>query len=472
MKPTVALPPASAVAPASSAWAAASLALSMLLSALGTSVAHVALPTLATAFGASFQAVQWVVLAYLLAMTVLVVSVGRMGDLFGRRRLMLAGIALYSLASIAAAGAPELWLLIAARAVQGVAAAVMMALSMALVADAAPAGRSGRTMGLLGTVSAAGTALGPSLGGLLIGSLGWPSIFLLNVPLGAIAFGLAFHYLPRDIRQGAPADFDVRGSVLLALTLTACALAMTLAHGATSVHAPALLVTALVAAILFVRVESRAKSPLVRLRLFRNRVIGTGFAMSALVTTVVMTTLVVGPFYLAGALLLDPAAVGAVMSAGPLVAALMGVPAGHGVDRCGAPRIILIGLAALTVGCLGLAVMPVAAGVGGYVLPLVLTTAGFATFQAANNSAVLASSEPGQRGVVSGLLTLSRNLGLIAGASAISAVFAFAAGTVDLTQVSASAVAQGAHAAFGVATGLSVAALSLAIVSARSSWQR
>lgn len=470
MNHTAASPPVSTTAHTPSAWAVAALALSMLLSSLGTSVANVALPSFATAFGASFQAVQWVVLAYLLAVTVLVVSVGRMGDLFGRRRLMLGGIAVFSLASLAGGAAPELWLLISARVVQGFGAAVMMALSMALVADAAPEGRSGRAMGLLGTVSATGTALGPSLGGMLIESLGWPSIFLLNVPLGVIAFGLAFRYLPRDIGRGAPASFDVAGSVLLALALTAYALAMTLGRGAMGPLALLLLLAALVAACVFVVVETRAKSPLVRLQLFRNRMIGSGFAMSALATTVAMTTLVVGPFYLSGALHLAPATVGMAMSAGPLVAALMGVPAGHGVDRFGAPRMTVVGLAAMAIGSLGLSVLPVATGVAGYVLPLVLTTAGFATFQAANNTAVMASSEPSQRGVVSGLLTLSRNLGLMTGASAMGAVFAFAAGATDIAQASVSAVATGAHAAFGVAALLIVVALALA--STRSPMKR
>src|SRR6478609_3191271 len=113
--------------------ALASLSLSMLLSSLGTSIANVALPTLAQAFEASFQQVQWIVLAYLLASTTLIVSVGRLGDITGRRRLLLIGIALFTLASVLCGAAPTLWLLIAARAVQGLGAAIMMALSMAFV---------------------------------------------------------------------------------------------------------------------------------------------------------------------------------------------------------------------------------------------------------------------------------------------------------------------------------------------------
>jgi MFS family permease len=154
-----------------------SLALGMLLPSLGTSIANVALPTFAEVFSASFQQVQWVVLAYLLAMTTLIVGVGRMGDLFGRRRLLMLGIAIFSVASLLASLSPRLELLVAARALQGIGAAFMMALTMAMASAVVPKAQTGSAMGLLGTMSAVGTALGPSLGGVLIAKIGWQSIF-------------------------------------------------------------------------------------------------------------------------------------------------------------------------------------------------------------------------------------------------------------------------------------------------------
>src|SRR4030088_2417510 len=179
-------------------WALASLSLSMLLASLGTSIANVALPTLAQAFSASFQEVQWIVLAYLLTITALIVRAGRLGVITGRRRLLLAGIFLFTTASVLCGLAPTLWLLIAARAAQGVGAAIMMALTMAFVGETVPKQQTGSAMGLLGTMSAIGTALGPSLGGVLIAGLGWRALFLVNVPLGIVAFLLAYRYLPAD----------------------------------------------------------------------------------------------------------------------------------------------------------------------------------------------------------------------------------------------------------------------------------
>jgi MFS family permease len=443
--------------------ALAGLALATLLSSLGTSIPNVALPTLVEAFGTSFQAAQWVVLAYLLAVTTLVVSVGRLGDLLGRRRLMLAGISLFTLASTLCGVASELWMLLAARVFQGFGAAVMMALSMALVGDTVARERSGQAMGFLGTMSAVGTALGPSLGGLLVATLGWRSLFLLNVPLGLLALGLAYQALPTKRPHGQATTFDLPGSLLLAATLLAYALAMTPGKGSFGLASVALLAISLGGGGLFVLAQSRTGSPLVPLGLFGDRLIRAGFVMSTLGTAVAMSTLVVGPFYLARGLGLAPAAVGLVMTAGPLVAALAGVPAGRAVDRFGAPTVTVAGLAAMATGCMALASSPLRFGIAGYVGPLVLTTAGFASFQAANNTAVLSSTEASQRGVVAGLLQLSRNLGLVTGASLIGAVFAHATHGANPGEAGPLAVATGAHAAFGTAAACAVAALLVAL---------
>ncbi len=469
MPRTISLSQPSARNAPKASWALASLALAMLLSSLGTSIANVALPTLVEAFDTSFQSAQWVVLSYLLAVTTLVVSVGRLGDLFGRRRLMLGGIAVFTLSSVACGAAEHLPVLIAARVGQGFGAAVMMALSMALVGDAVPKERGGQSMGFLGTMSAVGTALGPSLGGLLISMLGWRSLFLLNLPLGLLAFGLAYRALPTDVPPDRRPSFDGLGSALLAATLVAYALSMTLGKASFGPKSIALLVLALSGAGLFALSQMRTRSPLVRLSLFSDRSISAGFAMSTLVTTVAMTTLVVGPFYLARGLGLGSATVGLVMTAGPLVAALSGVPAGRAVDRFGARWVMVAGLASMAIGCIALASTPLSFGIAGYVVPLVVTTAGFATFQAANNTAVVSTTHASQRGVVSGLLNLSRNLGLVTGASVMGAVFARGTHATNVADAAPAAIAVGAHIAFAAAAAFVIAALFLAIRFARTS---
>ncbi len=404
-----------------------------------------------------------IVLAYLLAITTLIVSAGRLGDIIGRRRLLLAGICLFTVASLLCGVAPTLWLLIAARAAQGLGAAIMMALTVALVGEAVPKARTGSAMGLLGTMSAIGTTLGPSLGGVLIAGFGWRVIFLVNVPLGILNYLLANRYLPVD-RRGPKSDqagIDTIGTLLLALTLAAYALAMTIGRGSLGPLNMALLVAVVFGAGLFVFAETITASPLIRLTIFRNPVLSASLAMSTLVSTVMMATLVVGPFYLSLALGLDAAYVGIVMSAGPLAAALTGVPAGRIVDHFGASRMIIAGLAGMAAGCFTLSLMLARFGVCGYIAPIVVVTVGYALFQAANNTAVMADIRPDQRGVLSGMLSLSRNLGLITGASVMGAVFAHASATSDITTASPEAVATGMGITFFVAAILIVAALAI-----------
>ncbi len=195
------------------------------------------------------------------------------------------------------------------------------------------------------------------------------------------------------------------------------------------------------------------------------RVLSAGLAMSALVLTVMMATLVVGPFYLSRALGLDAAHVGLVLSVGPLVAALTGVPAGRIADRFGAHRMTIVGLIAMAAGSFLLSLMPATLGIAGYVAPIVVITSGYALFQTANNTAVMTEIRADQRGVISGLLNLARNLGLVTGASAMGAVFALATAASDVTAAPPAAVAVGLRITFFVAGLLIVAALAIAAAS-------
>ncbi|MFF0526917.1 MFS transporter [Nocardia amikacinitolerans] len=425
------------------------LSLSMLLPSLSVSIANVGLPSMAVALDATFHEVQWIVIAYLLAITTLIVGAGRLGDLVGRRRLLVLGIAVFTVATLLCGLAPNLPLLIAARALQGVGAACMMALAMASVGAVVPAHRTGSAMGLLGTMSAVGTALGPSLGGLLIDVFGWRAIFFAAVPVGMLALALTLR-LPADAAAGTSARrFDTLGTVLLAVTLGAYALAVT--AGSFGLLSLGLLGVAGAGLALFAVTESKVSFPLLTLGMLRDPVLAVGLTTSTLVSAVMMTTLVVGPFHLGSALGLGTIAVGLVMSAGPAVSALTGVPAGRATDRFGSRTMVIVGLVGIIAAALTLSVMPVVAGVLGYLLPLVVCTASYATFQAANNTAVMKDVAAQQRGLGSGMLNLSRNLGLMTGASVMGAVFARAAGTPDLTASTPAEIARGTHWTFAVA---------------------
>jgi EmrB/QacA subfamily drug resistance transporter len=433
----------------------ASLSLSMLVSSLGASIANIGLPTLVQAFNTSFQVVQWVMIVYLLAITTSIIAVGRLGDRIGRRRLLLLGIGLFTTASGLCAIAPDIWRLLSARIAQGLGAAVMMAMTMALVGETLGKENTGRAMGLLGSMSAIGTALGPSLGGALIFGFGWQAMFLVNVPLGLLAFILVYRYLPGSQSQWQKDNgrFDWPGTLLLGLTLACYALSMTLGHGDFGVINLLLLLFAGLGTGLLIRLENNTASPLIPLALFRQPGLSSGLVMSALVMTVMMTSLVVGPFYLTRGLGLTVGQAGLAMSAGPLVAALFGVPAGRLVDRLGAKKITAVGLAVMT---LGAGVMSLSQGVFGYVAPLCLITLGYSLFQVANNTALMKHAALEQRGVISGMVNLARNLGLITGASAMGALFMLAANTDDIKLATAEAISHGMRVTY-LAAGILVA---------------
>ncbi len=379
------------------------LALSMLLASLGTSIANIALPTLAAAFSAPFHQVQGVVIAYLATLTLSSVVVGRLGDIHGLRRMHLAGLALFAVSSLLCGLAPNLWLLVGARALQGVAAAVLMTLSMALMRETAGEARIGRAMGLMGTMSALGTALGPALGGVLLGAGGWRGIFLIQAPMALLALVLAMTSLPQDAPQ-----------------------------------------------------QDGRRAPR---WVWPDRGLRLNLLLNIVVAAVMMTTLVVGPFYLGLSLGLQAAVIGLVMSVGPAISILSGVPSGRMVDAWGYRPVLATGLALLSAGCLGLSLLPDRLGVTGYIIAVLILTPGYQLFQAANNTGVLADVARDQRGVVSGLLGLSRNIGLVLGASAMSAVFALAVGTGDVGQASPMAITHGMQMTFLLAGGLMLAAL-------------
>jgi EmrB/QacA subfamily drug resistance transporter len=438
----------------------------MLMPSLDTSIAQMGLPILAQGFGASFQAVQWVVLAYLLTITTLIVSAGRLGDIVGRRRLLLIGVALFTLSSLFCGLAQDLPQLVIARGVQGMGAAIMMALTTAMVSEIVPKARIGAAMGLLGTMSAVGSCMGPSLGGLLIAGFGWRAIFLINIPVGLINLALAWKYLPLSVIPTTRPRFDIIGTIVLAATLAAYALAMTWGEGHFTAINLALLLASLVGLVAFIQVQARVAAPLLRLAMFRDRPLSVGLTSNVIVFAVIVTTFIVGPFYLTHVLRLTPGEMGLAMSAGPLVSALTGIPAGRLVDRLGFTAMTRIGLLGMALGLVAFTLAPGMFGVAGYVAANVLVTIHYALYQAANNTGLMRDVAPEQRGIVGGMVSLSRNLGLVTGAAVLGAVFAIAAGG-DATVAGATDLAFAMRVTYGTAAAMITAALALRLLEKR-----
>ena len=386
------------------------LGLSILLASLGTSIVNIALPTLAKVFLLPFIQVQAVVIGYLISLTITVVIAGRLGDRYGCKSMLIVGLVIFSLASLLCSVAPSLWILVAARSFQGIGAAFLMTLAMALTRQTVSKSQLGRAMGMLGTITALGTALGPVLGGLLIALSGWQSIFGLQFILASIAIILAWVLLPNDcIRKQIP-------------TLSSWQPDQNIT--------PNLMVNLLVAAVM-------------------------------------MTTLVIGPFYLSLGLSLNQIQVGLIMGIGPVVAILSGIPSGRLVDRWGSRYIVAIGLIFLIIGSFMLAIIPKLMGLSGYIFPIIILTLGYQLFQAANNTMTLADVPKARQGVVSGLLSLSRNMGLIIGASVMGAIFSFGVGTIQFNQATALAIIDGMQFTFLCAGALMIVGLLISCVSFR-----
>ncbi|MCO4314428.1 MFS transporter [Pectobacterium versatile] len=379
------------------------LALAILSASLGTSIANIALPTLTAVFSAPFAQVQAVVIAYLAAMAVSVVIAGRLGDRYGLKPVFIAGLGLFAIASLLCAIAPQLWQLIAARALQGIGAAFLMTLGMALLRQTAGEKHVGRAMGIVGTVSALGTALGPSVGGFLLAIAGWRSLFWIQIPLVTIVLFMAFTLLPATpVKEKA----SLSGGLSL-----------------------------------------------------RNTTLLPNLTINAAVTAVIMTTLIVGPYYLGLGLGLKETLVGLVMAIGPAVATFSGIPSGRLVDTWGFRRALTAGISLVATGTFMLAILPNLLGVTGYILAIIVLTPGYQLFQAANNTATLAEVPGNQRGTVSGLLNLSRNIGLIAGASIMGQVFALGVGTEDFTHAAPASLANGMQLTFFLAGAMVLVAI-------------
>lgn len=444
----------------------AALALAILLASLGVSIVTVALPALARDFSAPAGQLQWVVLAYLLSVTVAILAAGRLGDLVGNRTIFLAGLGVFTMAAAACAVAPTPDALIAARVAQGVGGAILMALPISIIRETVPNERTGAAMGLMGTMSAVGTALGPSFSGLIIAWSEWRWAFLLLATAGAAVWIFAARAIPatQSARSGSWSNLDLPGTLVLALTLTAYSLSMTGMSSGLGTKGGLLLLAAAVGVCVFVVVERQRAMPLVQLAVLRDRALATSLFMNLLVSTVMMSTLFVGPFYLAFSLGLNDAFVGMVMAVGPVAAAVTGVPAGRLTDRFGTQRVLLIGLAQTFVGLLCLALLPGLLGVVGYVVSLMFLTPGFQLFLAANNTSVMMAAPEDQRGMISGLLGLSRNLGFMTGPSVLGAAFWLAAGTEDIAQESPLAVSNACSITFLAAAALAMLAALGAIV--------
>ncbi|MBU2490250.1 MAG: MFS transporter [Proteobacteria bacterium] len=401
-------------------------ALGIFMSTLDGSIVNVALPAILADFSAPLATVQWVVLVYLLTITSLLLSFGRLSDIRGRKWVYIRGLLLFSGGSLFCALSPGAGWLIGARAFQGVGAAMLMACTPALLVDSFPVEERGRALGMMGAVVAGGLTLGPALGGMLLGAFSWHYIFWINVPVGLAAALAAWRLLPPG-RASARETFDRSGSALLILFLAPLLTALSQGRtwGWTSVPVLTLLAVSGLSGFLFFRTENRLDQPILDLNLFRMRIFSAGAASAVAMFTALFCVTFLMPFYLMTFLRLTPSHAGAILMV-PFFFLFVGAyPAGRMYDRVGSRVLTTLGLAILAVALLWFTSLDPGQGLTGVYLRLAATGLGVALFAPPNNAAIMSSVPATSRGVAAATVATARNLGMMFGVAMAAAVFSW-----------------------------------------------
>jgi EmrB/QacA subfamily drug resistance transporter len=405
-------------------WAMLAVGLGVLMATLDFSVVNISLPTLVRQLHTDFPTIQWVVLAYVLVVTSLILSVARLGDIFGMKKLYLGGFVIFTIGSLLCGLAPGVGWLIGFRALQGAGAVLMQALGVAIITQVFPSHERGRAMGVIGSVVSTGLALGPALGGVIIGLVGWRWVFLVNVPVGLLAFFTGVKHIPSDFHGSTGQRFDPAGAVILFCTLICYALGMTLGQRQGFDRPLVLLLLGCAAAglVIFVVIESRVGHPMVDLKLFKNVLFGVNLVMGLLVFIVLAGTFVM-PFFLQLVKGYSTEKVGLLMMVVPLTMGAVSPLAGILSDRYGSRGISLGGLLILAGGCLSISTLTAETSAWGFVLRMLPFGLGLGAFQSPNNSAIMGAAPRERLAVASGLLALSRTLGHTSGLPLVGAVF-------------------------------------------------
>jgi EmrB/QacA subfamily drug resistance transporter len=437
------------------------------MSALDGSVVNTILPVIRTYFNSDIAGVEWAVVIYLLVVSSLLLSFGRLGDLRGHKGIYLLGFIIFVGASAACGLAPTVGFLVGARAVQALGAAMLFANSPAILTKSFPPSQRGQALGLQATMTYLGLTVGPSLGGWLTQTYGWRAVFYINVPVGLLAFMLSLKFIEAEESAAARTErFDGAGALLFGIGLSALMLGLNEGHdwGWTSPAIVACLATAVVLLGAFVWLENRQPAPMLDLSLFRARVFSAATASAFLNYICIYFILFLMPFYLIQGRNLGPAQAGLFLTAQPIIMAIAAPISGSLSDRIGSRLLSTLGMAILAAGLFLLSRLGPASPDSLILAGLAIAGLGTGIFISPNNSALLGSAPRQRQGIASGILATARNVGMVLGvglAGAVLTSFMAADGEAMLF----SAVSTG----FMIAGGLAVVGLLVSSVRGKTS---
>jgi EmrB/QacA subfamily drug resistance transporter len=426
--------------------------LTLFMGAIDGSIVNVAMPSLVVELNTNFRTIQWLALAFLVGLTMTMLSMGRLGDMIGKKRVFTLGLVIFVLGSMLCGLAGSVYWLIAFRFLQSLGAAMSLALGVAIITETWPAHQRGKAIGIAGGIISIGIAAGPALGGLILHTLNWRWIFFVNLPIGLISLALVLAFVP-PLRPSQRAErFDFAGALLIGCALLSFALAMSLTQSQGLRSWPVLgLLTLFVAGLVaFLAVERRSPQPMIDLTLFRNRVFSLNLLTGSFTFIAISGVVLLLPFYLQLVMGLEQRSVGLLMAVVPVVLSILGPIAGSLSDRLGTRPVSLVGLALIMTGYLLLTRLGVASTPLHFVLLLAPVGMGMGVFQSPNNTAIMSAAPRSRLGVASGILSMTRTLGQLVGIALLGAFFAgrlavHAQAPVDVTAAAPAAIVAALH---------------------------
>ena len=425
--------------PADAKWAIlAAVMLGSIMGPLDGSIVNTVLPSITEYFRTDISIAQWVPTVYLLTISCLILLYGRLGDMIGYRTVFLSGLAAFTLTSVLCGASQSIWMLIAFRALQGLAAGMMMSVGYAIVTTAFPPSERGKALGIYAISIAVGLGLGPTLGGLIAQHLSWRYVFFVNVPIGITAVFWGYRIIPQSVRK-ADQRLDIWGAAAAFLFLTSLLLYANREDdwGWTAPESIVLLATALASGAVFIWIERKAAQPMLNLSLFANRVFA--FAnLSALLNFMATYAFVfLTPFYLSIVLHYDILKIGLVMAASPVATLVVAPLSGALSDRIGTRPLAFCGMCLSAAGLILLSRLQASSNALDVAWRLAIAGAGAGLFGSPNNSAVMGSVPMVHLGIASGILAAMRNVGMVLGIAVAGAVLYSCAPVTHSMQTSA-----------------------------------
>jgi EmrB/QacA subfamily drug resistance transporter len=404
------------------------------MATLDSSIVNIALPTLTKELSVDIYQVKWVVIAYLLCITCLVLPFGRLADLVGRKLIFQVGFTVFTVGSALCGVSSSLGLLIGSRVIQAVGASMLMANGPALITASFPSSERGKALGTMAMVVSAGLISGPSVGGLLISEFGWRSIFWVNIPVGIAGLFLVYTFVAKDLFARGKYPFDWAGTFLQTVLMICFIIVfdppkISFAEGgALPVSRWVMVFVTLLFAAVFIKVEKEVKAPLLDLTLLTNRTFWTANLASFFTFVSFSSVSVLTPFFLEEVIKMETRTAGLFMTAIPLTILVVAPVSGRLSDRLGTQELSFAGA---LIGAIALLSMSGVFGFGMYEgvsrpgIVLALCSVGLATglFQSPNNNAIMGAVPPNKLGVASALLATVRNLGLVTGTGLATDLF-------------------------------------------------